>query len=289
MRLESHMLKTLALTMTLVLVGAGPTLADWDIGDPYKMHFPQLPDENSTGLDVHASWPWQPGATQGKILADDFLCTATGPITDIHIWGSWLNDVLPNPNGTNPDANAVAFKLSIHADIPAVVDLATGQVLEHSRPGEELWQTVFSSTNPNKTARLWSTGPEQFYDPNIDQIIGSDSQIWQYNFFIDPADAWVQEKGTIYWLDVQAVPDEQQAVFGWKSSRDHWNDDAVWGDTDAMFGDVNAAGWSELIYPAGHPLEGQSIDLAFVITPEPASMALMALGGLMMFRRRKTT
>ena len=285
MRRRTHMTKTLALTITLVLVGAGTALADWDIGDPYKMHFPQLPDENDTGLDVHASWPWQPGVNTGKILADDFLCTQTGPITDIHIWGSWLNDVLPNPNGTNPDANAVSFKLSIHEDIPDPD--GTGPL--YSQPGPKLWETVFSSTNPNKTARLWSTGPEQFYDPNLDQIIGSDSQIWQYNFDIDAAEAFVQQAGTIYWLDVQAVPDEQQAVFGWKTSRDKWNDDAVWGDTDAMFGDVNAAGWSELIYPPGHQLEGLSIDLAFVITPEPASMAFMALGGLLMFRRRKTT
>src|SRR5271165_4505513 len=26
------------------------------------------------------------------VLADDFPCNQTGPITDIHIWGSWLSD-----------------------------------------------------------------------------------------------------------------------------------------------------------------------------------------------------
>src|SRR3990172_9328291 len=80
------------------------------------MHYPQLPDLTSTGMDVNATFP--------KVLADDFLCTSTGPITDIHIWGSWLNDNRP------PVAN---FRLSIHADIPA------GPNNPYSRPGEQLW------------------------------------------------------------------------------------------------------------------------------------------------------
>lgn len=287
MRFKSLLLTVSVVTLTTSVVG--PARADWDIGDPHKMHFPQLPDMSTTGMDVHASWPWTGGAASGlgKILADDFLCTQTGPITDIHIWGSWLNDMMPG--GATPgtgDPGAVSFKLSIHEDIPDPD--GTGPL--YSQPGQELWQTVITVGNPNMVVQNWGTAQEQFYDPNLDQIIGTDTQVWQYNFFIDPADAFVQQKGNIYWLDVQAVPEDQSTVFGWKTSRDNWNDDAVWGDTDVMFGDVIVPpGWSELIYPDGHPLEFQSIDLTFVITPEPASMALMALGGLMMFRRRKVT
>ena len=54
--------------------------------------------------------------------------------------------------------------------------------------------------------------PEPFYDPNTGQIVGTDSTIWQYNFFFKPEEAFLQ-KGTvkdpvIYWLDVQAIPSE---------------------------------------------------------------------------------
>jgi hypothetical protein len=71
----------------------------------------------------------------------------------------------------------------------------------------------------------------------------------------------------VYWLDVRAESFDPNAVFGWKTSLDHWNDDAVyWDDT---FSPIP----QELVYPAGHPMEGQSIDLAFVIVPEPATLA----------------
>src|SRR5579859_1272278 len=37
------------------------------------------------GLDIKDS-------RQMIVLADDFPCSSTGPISDIHIWGSWLSD-----------------------------------------------------------------------------------------------------------------------------------------------------------------------------------------------------
>src|SRR5512137_3002215 len=101
---------TVAVFAVLVMLVAVSARADWNVGDPYKMHYPQLPDLSPNGLDVKATAP--------KILADDFLCTQTGPITDVHIWGSWLYDRLPYDPATNqPDPTAPTFKLSIHADV----------------------------------------------------------------------------------------------------------------------------------------------------------------------------
>ena len=73
--------------------------ADWVSGDGYKMHFPQFPDES--GWDVNATWP--------VILADDWLCSDTGWIKDIHFWGSWRNGDV---------GQITSFKLSIHEDLP---------------------------------------------------------------------------------------------------------------------------------------------------------------------------
>ncbi len=66
----------------------------------------QPPDLEPTGMDVFDMAP--------VILADDFECTETGPITSIDIWGSWWMDEYPNAGPGD-----IAFTLSIHEDIPA--------------------------------------------------------------------------------------------------------------------------------------------------------------------------
>lgn len=56
----------------------------------------------------------------------------------------------------------------------------------------------------------------------------------------------------------------------------HFNDDAVFGDSPNP--EEPPLEWNELRYPSQHPFAGQSIDLAFVITPEPATLLVLALG-----------
>lgn len=264
----------------LGLVGFVQALqADWDPSDPAK--WIQLPDLNPTGLDVNATFnPFTSLGSPGRIVADDFLCTLSGPITDIHIWGSWLFDFVP----TSP----VQFHLSIHSDIPA----GTGDI-PWSRPGQELWSVNVLPT----AARIYGQGNELFYDPP-NGIIGGDTQVWQYNFLFDEQTAFEQQEGTIYWLDVQALVLDQSALFGWKT-RDpfdgHFNDDAAWNLTPEFGGPIIDPSWHELRYPEGHPFQGQSMDMAFVLTttaiPEASTWAatgfLTAIAGLTLWRRRR--
>ena len=239
------------LVLAVIMSLAVPAAADWNIEDPAK--WVQLPDLAFTGIDVNTCDPY-------FLLADDFECVETGPITDVHIWGSWYHDVLPF--GTDP--HGLDFILSIHADIPA----GTGGI-DYSRPGELLWWRAFSGPPGEFQARIWAEDiNEGWMDPPDVYEFPGDHVCWQYNFFIDEADAFIQQ-GTpqvpvIYWLDVQAISHDQEAWFGWKTSVDHWNDDAVWG-----YGPEPYAGpWFELRYPFGHQYAGESIDLAFVITGE---------------------
>ena len=72
------MKRCMALVTLIAVAGiaARPASADWSPGDGHKMHRPQLPDP--AGWDVAVSSP-------GYRLADDWGCTATGPVTDIHM------------------------------------------------------------------------------------------------------------------------------------------------------------------------------------------------------------
>ena len=205
-----------------------------------------MPDLSELGMDV--------AATEPMILADDFECTTTGPITNIVVWGSWYRDALP----FGGDPTMLMFFLSMHADIPTN---ASGQ--EYSMPGETLWTGMF---DPGQFMVEPETPPgslvEGWYDPStgIYEPVG-DWTCWRYTFDIDPSTAFVQIGSTnqpvVYWLDVQAIPMSTEPVFfGWKTSTDHWNDDAVWGQGSEPY----AGPWSEMRYPDQHPMHPMSID-----------------------------
>jgi hypothetical protein len=276
-----------------VLSAGAAALGDWNPGDPYKMHHPQLPDLSTNGMDVlNAAGLLSTGSAVW--LADDWRCTQTGPVTDIHLWGSWYEDMVPeNPSGTHGD-----FLLSIYSDVPAAIS-PTG----YSMPGEYLWGVAFGPGSYG--TRLYANAAEQFYDPVNQWLAGQDTQVWQYNFSIQPSDAFVQQQGQIYWLTVLNLdPDEDgrigqsdiYAMYGWKTSRDNFNDAATFLLGESLMGmpvppypvpPAPGAPWGEMRYPMGHELEGQSIDLAFVITPEPGAVMLLAIGSVGLLLRRR--
>ncbi|MBN1508558.1 MAG: hypothetical protein JW955_17040 [Sedimentisphaerales bacterium] len=208
---------------------------DWRPGAPHKMHWPQLPDLGFTGIDI---------SLEQATLADDFRCTATGPVRDIHIWGSFRDDVLPKEG---PDS--LTFEISIHSDVPA-----SGK--RWSLPGDRLWTRTFK---PGEyTVRRVHNGPEDWYDPARGLYVPQNHRYaFQYNFCID-RDPFTQREGSIYWLAVTESSATGNYSFGWKTAvrESRWNDDAVY----------DQSGWMEMAYPKGHKYGGESLDLAFVIT-----------------------
>ena len=224
--------------MLLAVVGllVLPTLADWDPGDGYKMHYPQLPDVNGWDIDVT-----HPDGGLYRVVADDWMCIEDGPVTEIHFWGSWLD---------NLKGQIEWIDIEIYRDIPA-----SPPEIPYSRPGQLLW---YQSCHPGEwTERFWGQGEQSFYDPFTGfWILFDHFEIWQYNVgpFNVPG-AFEQVAGEIYWLAITVrLVDGSQGEFGWKTSQDHWNDDAVWGTHPD---DV----WNELF----DPINGVSLDMAFVI------------------------
>lgn len=215
---------------------------------PQELKWIQQPDLSPTGIDVNATAP--------LILADDFLCTQAGPVFEIHVWGSWLNDFVPE------DPANVAFTLSIHSDIPA-----DPPNQPFSMPGPMIWMRTFA---PGEflVAPYAVELEESWYDPaQAFYLPFGDTQCWHYIFHLDPGE-FIQEGNAanpiVYWLDVQAMPQAGGAQFGWKTSLEHWNDDATWGMGEEPY----PGPWNELRYPDGHPLHPESIDLSFAIYGE---------------------
>ena len=234
--------------------GAGSTcwgdLNENGIDDICEAKWTQLPDLSTNGIDVFDSQP--------LILADDFLCTKRTLITDIRIWGSWLNDILPLDGPAN-----VAFTLSIHKDIPD----PDGQGPLFSQPGQVVWLRTFAPGS-FQVQQFAANITEGWWDPRTPNYIPiGDHVCWLYHFTIPAAEAFCQEGSPqapiVYWLDVQAIPmaGPTLAKFGWKTSVNHWNDKAVWGQGNEPY----PGPWNPLTYPVQHPLQNQAIDLAFAL------------------------
>jgi hypothetical protein len=230
-------------------------LADWDPGDPYKMHFPQLPDPLGWDIDFMA----------GSLneVADDWLCTSSGPITDIHFWYSAFND--------GPSA-IETIAVSIYSNDPGLPG-------SFSRPDQLLWGRTFTAAD--FVTRFYGTGDqgmaepkENFWDPNNHELY------YQANI-TDIANPFIQQQGEIYWLGLSVGVPAGGTQLGWKTSLDKYEDDAVYRDTNAD--------WQELLVGG----VGPSLDMAFVVVPEPTTISLSALAvGLLLMtgrRMRETT
>ena len=253
-----HLFTALIAVVALAFLAA-PALADWDPGDDHKMHFPQLPDRQ--GWDV-AFIDYTAG---NYTLADDFKCTSTGRIDDIHFWMSFQGeDWSGNPQDVGP------ITAGIWSNNPVGPE-------NFSVPEHLLWERVF---RPGEfTFRQDGEGPQGFFNPATGQFVKPDHNLFYQINITKIADPFVQQEGQIYWLSLE-MDMQTYAMPGWKTSTTQWEDDAVWRSRDT------ALPWQEV----RDPITGESLDLAFVITPEPGTVAMLigaGLIGLVAFARRR--
>ena len=220
---------------------------DWVPGDEAKS-WVQMPDVTPNGVDVRVdSYEVLP-----RIMAASFGCTSYGPITDVHLWGSWFDDA---------KGQITSIRLSIWSNNP------TGPG-GYYVPDEQLWDRDFLPGEFSEKLYAEVDPGERWWDPATGQLIEfGDTQVWQINICIDPSEAFYQE-GTpaaqvIYWLGVEVMTDGG-GLFGWKSyERSQRGRDiiaAVWAEGEWP------PDWEELRYPLGHPYAEDRMDLALVIT-----------------------
>ncbi|MHC4499384.1 MAG: DUF7901 domain-containing protein, partial [Planctomycetota bacterium] len=226
-----------------------------DIEENPAIKWMQLPDTSPNGIDIRVN--------RGRWLADDFECTSYGPITDVHLWGSWKGD-----------ANSLITRihLSFHSDDP-VGPGGSDPCNLYSMPDRLLWEKDFFGGDFGETLiiDLCAFPPhigEYWWDPYDDTWVpNGDCKIWRIDINIPVEQAFFQDgdpcNPVIYWLDVQV--DTQDGRFGWKTRRmpEHYMDDAVF-DRGSELPRL----WRDLHYPPFHPYYPNSIDMAFVITGE---------------------
>ncbi len=195
----------------------------------HKMHYPQLPDPN--GWDVNATG--NASLPNSIMLADDFRCTETGYIDDMHFWGSWKDDL---------EGQVIMFHLAIHENIDPGPH-------GYSEPGQQLWWIEVYEPEFTVTPEDPS-GEQGWYDPINGEILPLNHQgYYRYDVIFPPGSGFFQEQGQIYWLKISAfIADEVNTAWGWKTSISPlFMDDAVY-DSYA-----DPTGWRELYEPMPEP------------------------------------
>jgi len=278
----------------VVAVLAAPALGDWDEGDPHKMHQAQLPDPNGWDVDFYSEF-----GLMGQIdritydVSDDWQCTRTGAVTGFHFWVSMRED----PTGPNP--TDLPFEIvSVNARIYGNIPQGPGG---YSIPDEDdlKWRGYFSpgETLKRVTCRYAGSGAQGWYDPLWPSEFPDDHEnYYQINVTgieevpgeIDPP--FVQQAGEIYWLELDVGAWDIETMLpvdlGWKTALPpgtppaNFIDPAVYWLEDVGYG---ISEYRQIV------IEGLPRDLAFVITPEPGTISMLALAsiGVLLRRRRK--
>ena len=234
----------------------------------------QEPDLSWDGsFNIQSQWNPDntvPGAgyNPGVIKADDWICNGL-PITDIHWWGSYIN---------NDQMAVTGFWINVY-DNDQSGDLGS---IEDDQPGTLLlsWFVPFADANEayfnENLALTTKPAPDDYED------------VYQYSWDL-PEDGWYyQEEDKKYWLSIVAVT---PGVFG---SAPMWGwhpglEPVGLATTNAVTGNVLSGS------PVGEGYSDQwahmEYNMAFVLTtiPEPQTYALMGFGvlGLLALRRRK--
>ncbi|MEN6307862.1 MAG: GEVED domain-containing protein [Anaerohalosphaeraceae bacterium] len=216
-------------------------VGDWISTDGHKMHYPQLPNPN--GWDV---------CLGPMTIADDFQCSQTGPITEIHFWISWKNNLRDN---------VTDWYVAIYEDI-------------NGTPGQPLWKLEKAQIQLlDQEGDLQGWLCPCYPDPALWFLPDNHTTASQVNI-TEIENPFKQELGKRYWLVLHlfcpyAESNAIQAEAGWKTAFQHYAKSALW------------TPWPISPNPVWKPIPSMTAlfpDMAFVINGRDIPAQLMDFG-----------
>lgn len=275
-----------------IAVKTDPTSIPWQ--PLYHPYFPNawIPLDMSfemTTCKGPVKWLQLPDMADGRnilscpesvLVADDFLCTNGRPVTEVHFWGSYLTRDGHHWEEENaiPPAGAVPpkmqqYELRFYQDVPQGLD--PDMPWSHPAPRGMVHQVILDPGQVKTT--YWDSIPHTRITPQ-----GLEETWWEHKFYHvvdltrdDLGKPFAQEKDTIYWLSVSAIPDctgtDPCYYWGWETSMDHWNDAAVKGNSSfwqAFYGNT-LIDFEDLISGTSYPVGSTFTSAGVSISVEP--------------------
>ena len=191
----------------------------------FKWEQPPIEYDPRALTSVFCGWDepayvYTPGVIAGtvpdwKLVADDFRCIGSMPITSVHWWGSYAEWSEPN---NLPPLVPSAWLLGFWSNIPA-----TGTAFSH--PGRLLQVVRIPATQATITPagidRFTGKPSDTCYEYSV--ALNTDQYFWQDKYLANTTD-------NVFWLSITAVYTGNQTTkypWGWKTRPAHWMDDAV--------------------------------------------------------------
>jgi hypothetical protein len=191
----------------------------------FKWEQPPIEYDPRALTSVFCGWDepayvYTPATTAGtvpnwKLVADDFRCIGSMPITSVHWWGSYSGWAELN---STPSPAPSSWLLGFWSNVPA-----TGTAFSH--PGRVLQVVRVPagqvSITPAGIDRFSGKSSDTCYKYAVD--LSADQYFWQDKYLTSTAD-------NVFWLSITAIYAGNQTTkypWGWKTRPAHWMDDAV--------------------------------------------------------------
>jgi hypothetical protein len=236
-----------------------------------------LPDP--TGWNVYSEWGTGPYLTippQGYGVANDWTATATTSVTGLYFWGSWKDGIV----GQSGDILIQIFSNDTGEYDPAF-----------ARPNECIWSNIINEGD--YTSSFYDgTGDAGWYDPRYTNqwSLNNQDDIYEYSIIFEAP--FEQVAGETYWLSISMATEGGE--WGWLTSLDVQDNPSVFWDsfdyyaphpTWSLRRDITWK-WTTLETPTDFVDPRVPVDLAFVLTPEPAALLLLSAGAILVLKKR---
>ena len=246
----------------------------YQVGDTLKWEQPPIEYDPWAQTPVYCGWD-QPAyvTVQGnykgsysatsdwKLVADDFRCIGTMPITSVHWWGSYVGWT----ERDYPSVRPAAFVLGFWTNVPATTSRP------YSYPGELLHLVIVPADELDET---W-VGEDRFPNKPHDTCYKYTANLKPEQYFWQ--DRYIDStRDRVFWLSVTALYQGTHGglnhPWGWKTRPAHWMDDAVTFSIDSQRISSGYQPSGSSVQPIESSVvcqERESYDLAFALDTHP--------------------